>query len=422
VARAAADLPAEEPLTRARRLHHTALAAYWFGLYALFTPVGANLAPSQISDLVTHDRQPMAQGLLLAAGAVFAVTVPPLVGAWSDRLTTPWGRRRPIMVAGTVGTVVSLGVMATARSYPQLLLGYVLVQFCSNAGAAAYSALIPDVVPAHEVGNASGMLSVMLLLGSAAGLGANVLLSTKATYSVIGLLLVVSMVPALWAAAGEGINAPSPPRIAARWGRRIKDFLGPMLRGDFGWVVLTRLMVTAGISAVSPFTQYFFRDVAHVAHPEKFNAVWLLLVLALAMPGGLLGGRLSDRQGRKRFVYASGGIQAAVAIAFIALYPSALALVLIMGGVYGIGYGLYTAVDWALAVDTLPDRGAGAKDMGLFHVALSLPGSIVPAIAGYVLGAVNGPSGTGGYRVVFGSAAVFFVLGTVFVSRIRSVR
>ena len=100
----------------------------------------------------------------------------------------------------------------------------------------------------------------------------------------------------------------------------------------------------------------------------------------------------------------------------------ALGLVLIMGAVYGIGYGLYTAVDWALAVDTLPDRGAGAKDMGLFHVALSLPGSIVPAITGYVLGAVNGPSGTGGYRVVFGSAAVFFVLGTVFVSRIRSVR
>ena len=171
------------------RRRHLALAAYWFGLYFLFTPVGTSLAPTQIGDIVAKGRQEIAQGAMLGAGAFFAMMVPPLVGAWSDRLSTRWGRRRPIVVAGTVGTIASLLVMMTANVYPQLLLGYVLVQLFANAAGAAYSGLIPDVVPQTEFGTASGYLSIMVLVGSAGGLAANVASSllhvTRAAYAVI---------------------------------------------------------------------------------------------------------------------------------------------------------------------------------------------------------------------------------------------
>ena len=86
------------------------------------------------------------------------------------------------------------------------------------------------------------------------------------------------------------------------------------------------------------------------------------------------------------------------------------------------GYGIYYSVDWALACDTLPDRSRSAKDMGLFHVAFTLPTTIVPAVAGYFLDLFNNRVPNSGYRVVFGAAIVFFALGTFFVSRIRSVR
>jgi MFS family permease len=105
-----------------------------------------------------------------------------------------------------------------------------------------------------------------------------------------------------------------------------------------------------------------------------------------------------------------------------ARYPTSLPLVFAAGVLYGIGYGCYYAVDWALACDTLPQGSNTAKDMGLFHVALTLPQVMVPALAGVLLDYFNRQSPNSGYRVVFSIAIVFLVLGTVLVSRIRSVR
>ena len=409
----------------ARRVNHLGLAAFWFGLYFLYTPIGTSLIAVQVSNLVPNHLQLAAQGLLLGTGAFFAMTVAPLVGAYSDRLTTRWGRRRPIIVVSTIGTVASLLISLAAVNYPMLVLGYCSVQLFANAAGAAYSGLIPDVVPHEEFGIASGWLSVMVLVGSAAGLLVNVAFAatghSTGTYLAIALVLLLTMIPTLRAARGEGL-VPVPPRPRRPRGEAIRAFLAPLGRGDFAWVVGTRAVNNVGIAAVTPFTFFFFRDVVGVSNPDLFNPIWYLVVLVFAGPFGYLGGKLSDRWGRKRFVYWSGGLQAAVAFFFIIFYPKGVGIVLLLGAVYGVGYGLYTAVDWALACDTLPDPNDTAKDMGLFHVALTLPGNIVPAIAGGILAVVNAGGGTQGYRLVFGGAAICFVLCAVLVRNVRSVR
>ena len=60
--------------------------------------------------------------------------------------------------------------------------------------------------------------------------------------------------------------------------------------------------------------------------------------------------------------------------------------------------------------------------MGLFHIALTLPQFVVPFFAGPALDHFNAQSPNLGYRVVFSSAIVLLAIGTIFVSRIRSVR
>ncbi len=415
-------------------LRHTALSAFWFGQNFMWIPLTTVLIQSQVDHVVpkSSGEQNTAIGVAIGLGGLLAVTVPPLVGAWSDRMSTRFGRRRPIMVAGTLLTLPGLYLLATAGSYPQLVIGYTIVQFFFNGAQAAYAGIIPDVVPAQQFGKASGFLATMTQLGIGTGLGVTSLVEPKSAtapinpllYLIFAVVISLTLAATIWAAKGEGLTpVPSHPRRSLR--EATLEFLRPLHEGDFAWVVFTRLMISAGITVVLYNLHNFFRDVVlpSTTNPDTFTSNWLLVVVLTALPFGFFGGLLSDRfHRRKAFVYLSGAAQAFVAIIFIAFYPSAIPLVFALGVAYGVGYGLYFAVDWALACDTLPDKSQSAKDMGLFHIALTLPQAVIPLFGGALLDYLNGPHGNGGYRIVFSSAVVFLFVGTALVSRIRSVR
>lgn len=406
-------------------LRHVGLASFWFGLNFHWIPILAILVPNQVRIFLGPANQGLGIGLITALGAIPATVVPPLVGYWSDRLNTRWGRRRPIMTVGIAFNVVGLLVMYAAPDYTVLLLGYLVIQISNNAAGAAFNAVVPDTVPEPEYGKASGVLGAMVQVGAVAGLASLLALSkagnVNLTYIAIAIVITISLIPTLIVTKGEGMNpiAAEPRRPL---GERVREFLAPLHHGDFAWVIGTRTLITAGIYSVLPFLLPFFSDVVKVGQADQFTALWELLLLVAATPFGLAGGWLSDRLGRKVFVYASGAAQSLVIIVFIALFPTAQGLVLLLGILFGVGYGLYYAVDWALAIDTLPDRDKSAKDMGLFHVAFTLPQVLLPAVMGPILDLFNHRSPNSGYRIIFSAAIVFYLLGTVLVSRIKSVR
>lgn len=423
---AAAALPGARAQPRFSTARHLGLASFWFGMNFGWLPIGFVLLQSQIRSAVPAGNEGSALGAIVAVGAIFATTVPPLVGHLSDQLSTPWGRRRPVMVAGTIASLAGLVFLFNATSFWQLLVGYAWLQIFLNGAGAAYAGVIPDVVPQGEFGRSSGFLAGLNQAGGLAGVA--VALATSSffhrvtlTYLAVAAVLLLTLVPAVIAAHGEGMG-PVERRPAQPWPQALREFLAPLGRGDFGWVIFTRAMVTAAIVIIASFLSFFFRDVVRVGNADQFTSLWLGIVFIAAVPFGVTGGMLSDRLGRKRFVYASGAAQSLVALVFIVFYPTQVPLVMGLGFVYGLGYGLYYAVDWALACDTLPDRSHSAKDMGLFHVAQTLPTTVVPAIGGFLLDFFNHRAPNSGYRVVFGAAILFFALGTVFVSRIRSVR
>ena len=418
--------PAGKPKAGLGHLRHLALATFYFGLSFTWLPYPLVLMQSQIRGFhFPKDQVDPIIGYTAAAGAFFSVVVPPLVGALSDRINTPWGRRRPLMVAGMLLGLVGILLMWSAAGYPQFLAGHIIVQISLNGAAAAYYGIIPDVVPAHEFGKASGFLSVMTATGALLGFATVTVFAghhaATQSYLVMAVVLALSVVPVLWAGSQEGKRPIQPaPRRSPR--AAVQEFFRPMWGGDFAWVIYTRMMVTGGVAAVSFFLSPFFEHVVKVSNADQFTAMWLGIAFAAMILPGLFGGSASDRYGRKPFVYAAGAFQVAVAAFFIVFFPTQIWIVLALAVAYGLGYGLYVAVDWALACDTVPDRTRSAKDMGLFHVGQTLPNSIVPAIVGMVIAFFNSHAANLGYRVAFGTVIVFFLLGTVFVSRIRSVR
>ncbi|MGH7921595.1 MAG: MFS transporter [Candidatus Dormibacteraceae bacterium] len=404
---------APPPIGRRRQ---AALATGWFGLNFHWLPISFVLLQAQVATLVPGPRIALGIGAVGAAGGVFAVVVPPCVGAGSDRLTTPWGRRRPIIAVGIVGNLLGLLLMASAPSFLVLVAGYLVIQLFNGAVTAAYAGLIPDVVPEAEVGEASGLLGAAYNLGGILGVGATFVLSLTGhvtlAYAVIAPVLVLSFLPVFWAARGEG-TTPRPRRPR----QTVAQFLAPLWSGSFAWVLVTRFAMTSGVAVVSFFLSPFFSTVLHIPDASTFTSLWLLVVFLCGAPFGYAGGRLSDRLGRKVFVYASSTVQVLVGAYVVVFSPSSIPVVLVLGGLFGVGYGLYYAIDWALAVDTLPDGADASKDMGLFHVSYTLPQTIVPLIGGALIDGLGG--GARGYRGIFIIAIVCFLFGTILVRQVK---
>jgi len=81
----------------------------------------------------------------------------------------------------------------------------------------------------------------------------------------------------------------------------------------------------------------------------------------------------------------------------------------------------------ALANDVLPLQDDYAKDMGVWHVAMTSPQVIATPIAGFMLDnfqRIGAQTGTPnwGYTAIFSLAVLYFILGTVLVRNIRKVR
>src|SRR5260370_17185728 len=110
-------------------LQHAALSAFWFGSNFLWIPLTTVLIQAQVDEVVPKDIRNTAIGVALGLGGVLAMTVPPLVGAWSDRLNTRFGRRRPIMVAGTLLTTPGLFILLAANTHPHTSFSYPVPHF-----------------------------------------------------------------------------------------------------------------------------------------------------------------------------------------------------------------------------------------------------------------------------------------------------
>ena len=117
-----------------------------------------------------------------------------------------------------------------------------------------------------------------------------------------------------------------------------------------------------------------------------------LVQSAVVVTASLVGGRLSDRSGRRKIFVLIASTTYGLALFFIAIASSFDGFLVGMA-ISGLGFGMYVAVDLALVADVLPDPANAAKDLGVFNIAGALPFSVAPALAPAVLAVGNGSYG-----------------------------
>ena len=419
------------PSERAGRLgvrDQLTLSCFWLAYNFEWSALLPIVLPSQITAIVGEGRKELYTGLILSIGAVLSLVATPVAGALSDRSRGRFGRRSPFLAVGTAVNILFLILLARfgpGGSVPLFLLCYLGVQLGANWAGGPYAGLIPDRVPQEQRGTASGWLALMTAAGMLLGVVAAGALLRGGSYlpiyltvaAMLGLMVTLTLV-----GVRERPLTTAPERFDARTFAGSFLLRGPQYR-DFYFVLFTRALVTMGIYSVFTFFQFFLKDIVRVANPATAASYLIGIIIAAGIPTSLVAGALSDRMGRKPLVYASGGLMAAASLLFIGVgrFPS-LAAMLWIGALFGIGYGAYQAVDWALAIDVLPSGNSAAKDMGIWHVSLVLPQVIAPALTGFILTAFKQTSLLLGYTLVFILTALWFILGTVFVRQIRGAR
>lgn len=435
---------------------HVSISAYWFATNFMWGALLLLMLPDEVK-MMNPEYRAEALGLLTGLSALVALFVPLITGAISDRSANRWGRRRPFMAVGVGVNVIGLAVMAFAVTTtkpahgfsgvwssilgsPGFLtfgLGYLIVQLGNNIASAAFMGVIPDVVPHDQHGIASGYMALMSQLGTLLGAVACGLILASAPESTKYLILGAVLVGVACITLFGLKEKPLPYRPKIHWGKYIKSlWIDPRQYPDFAWVWITRALVMLGFYSVVPFINYYLVDVINVPQakvPEKAVMIQVVILVASTVTG-FLGGKWSDKVGRKKVVYIANSAIAVMALSFI--FCRSLNDVLLAGFFFGLGYGAYISVDYALGTDVLPSRKDAAKEMAVWHIAMTLPQSIAAPFAGYLISipgktfippAVKGGDPiihytTAGYSYVFILCATCFALGAYLLRNVRGVK
>jgi MFS family permease len=407
-----------EPTRRVGAGWIAAFATAWLGIWmAQLTPVQL-LLPAQIDAELHPDDwidSVVAFGMISGIAAIATIIAYPLTGALSDRTTSRFGRRRPWILIGALVFALSLVVLGFQTQIWAIGAAWVVasVGFCIMT--AALTATISDQVPVGQRGFVSGWMSAPQAVGIIVGLLLVTELVTDAAtgYAVLALVLVMLAVPFL-TRHDEPLAAAERTRVTAK-GIVSSLWISPRKHPDFGWTLLSRVLVSVGNALGTSLLLYFLMFGLGDDNAENDLIVLTLIYMVFVIVASLVLGKLSDRLGRRKvFVFIASGLQGLAAI-LLAFIPD-LTVAMVAAGLLGLGYGCFLSVDQALATQVLPDAASRGKDLGIMNIASAVPQAIGPLIGAAAVVA------TGSFVLVFVLGAVFAFAGAFAVARVRSVR
>lgn len=410
-----AGMALAEPIAAVRKRWVTSIVLVNIGINAAFFAPLQVLLGQQAAHFSEADKEGIL-ALVTGAGAAVSLVANPLFGTFSDRTTSRFGRRVPWVFIGALLAVVGLLGLAGAPNVAAMTALWCLVQLGCNGALAATSAAIPDQVPVQQRGTIGGLAAmgttVGILMGAA--IAAVVAGNHALGFMVCAVGLLVAAVPYLLFANDQVLDRRNRPRFT--WGSFARGFwIPPRLHPDFAWAWITRFFVNVGNHLVTLYLLFFLKDAVGLANPEMGVLVLTGMYAVLTLITAVIGGRWSDRVGRRiPFVIASSAI-IALASLILAFFPTWTGA-LVGAAVLGIGYGVYLAVDFALLTQVLPSAASRGRDLGVINVANSLPQVIAPLIAWPLVAFL------GGYVALYVVAAVIGLLGAVFVVKIKGVR
>lgn len=237
-------------------------------------------------------------GFFMTLDNIAALFIQPPVGAWSDRLRTPLGRRLPFILVGAPITALAFGLIPLAAVLPLFVACTSTLLLSAALWRTPVVALMPDITPSEKRSQANGIINFMGGIGTIIALqtgGMLYKLSPSFPFWLGSVLVVIAaLIVFLFVKEPKEYlesNEPQPNMIES-----LREVLGDsdksgarILFAIFFWFV--------GYSAVETFFTLYAQEHLGIDAGDGATllSVFPLFFVLFAIPSGFLAARIGRR-------------------------------------------------------------------------------------------------------------------------------
>jgi Na+/melibiose symporter-like transporter len=259
-----------------------------WGVYNAFVPIFLS---------EKFDLSPALIGFFMTLDNIAALFIQPPVGAWSDKLRSPLGRRIPFILVGAPITAVAFGLIPIAAVLPLFVACTSTLLLSAALWRTPVVALMPDITPSEFRSQANGIINFMGGVGTIIALQTGGMLYKMSPnfpfWLGSGLVLLAALIVYLFIEEPkEYETTEEQPGMFAS----LKEVISDPDKSGFR-ILLAIFFWFIGFSAVETFFTLYAKN--HLGLNEGDGAT-LLSVLPLffvlaAIPSGYIAGKLGRK-------------------------------------------------------------------------------------------------------------------------------
>jgi MFS family permease len=364
-------------------------------------------------------------GFIMTLDNLAGLFLLPIIGVWSDRIWTRWGRRKPfIVVLAPIAIAAFILIPYVVQAIPAGLsgetgeLGRYLTWFMIVIGIFLIAmagfrtpviSLMPDLTPSPLRSQANGIINLM------GGLGGVIIALVGATLYHIDITLPFIVAGVLMALAGvllfffvrepRHLTSASSDRETEEQLQALRGFRGvpKASRRSLILLMLSIFLWFVGYNAIETFFTSYGVNILKIKENQAslLSSISYLTFIIFAVPSGFIAARI----GRRRTITIGLVIFAGLLLVGY-LFPNiyVIGVALALGGC---SWALVNISSLPMVIDTSPDDANIGTYTGFYYLASQLAAIAGPVLNGFAIEQTNN------YGLVLLMPVIFFALAAV---------
>ena len=407
--------------------HTTTIIILGFGLFAAqfawviyntYVPLFLQAGSPQFTATALHGFGLTATqtGVLMTLDNVAALFLQPFTGAFSDRIRTRFGRRRPFLMIGMPIAAIGMAAIPLALASPLsifiiCLLVMVIAMACWRA---PLFALMADLTPSTGRSQANGILNLMAGLGGVLAFVIGSLLYAiyrPFPFWATALILIFACGFIFWRVHEPVDSTPGKECGNLNFFQHLRGWFSTVPSAQRQSMFFLTLAVFCYMLGFQPIEAFFSSySVTRLKLSEAnsglvLSAAYIAFILC-AIPAAIL----ANKVGRKRTVFLELILFAlALLIAFFTPFTTVILIMMTLGG---LAWALIDINAFPMMLDISP--GADGTSAGIYFIATTLAATAGPILNGWLIDR----SGRN-YSLIFIIGPIFFLLSFLFMMGVK---